>query len=128
MFCRSSQDIDVFSIKVSVYTCMSFVQVTQNNYIYYIGTPVDPMVGERVFANSNELNVTMTDVCTALNTENNMYSLIKNGMVWFLTIKRKYTFSMNMITIALHALRLRYDSKIMQNYVFLNYSFKWGHC
>lgn len=75
---KSSQDIDVFSIKVSVYTCMSFVQVTQNNYIYYIGTPVDPMVGERVFANSNELNVTMTDVCTALNTENNMYSLIKN--------------------------------------------------
>lgn len=128
MFCRSSQDIDVFSIKVSVYTCMSFVQVTQNNYIYYIGTPVDPMVGERVFANSNELNVTMTDVCTALNTENNMYSLIKNGMVWFLMIKRKYTFSINMITIALHALRLRYVSKIMQNYVFLNYSYKWGHC
>lgn len=31
---------------------------------------------------------------------------------------------MNMITIALHALRLRYVSKIMQNYVFLNYSFK----
>lgn len=75
---KSSQDIDVFSIKVSIYTCLSFVQVTQNNYMYYIGTPVDPMVRERVFANSNELNVTMSDVCTALNTENNTYSLIKN--------------------------------------------------
>lgn len=81
MVCRSSQDIDVFSIKVSIYTCLSFVQVTQNNYMYYIETPVDPMVRERVFANSNELNVTMSDVCTALNTENNTYSLIKNGMV-----------------------------------------------
>lgn len=81
MVCRSSQDIDVFSIKVSIYTCLSFVQVTQNNYMYYIETPVDPMVRERVFANSNELNVTMSDVCTAHNTENNTYSLIKNGMV-----------------------------------------------
>lgn len=81
MVCRSSQDIDVFSIKLGVYTCLSFVQVTQNNYIYYIGTPVEPMVKERVFANSNELNVTMSEVCTALNTVDNMYNLIKNGMV-----------------------------------------------
>lgn len=75
---KSSQDIDVFSIKVSVYTCLSFVQVTQNNYIYYIGTPVDPMVKERVFANSKDLSATMSDVCTIPDTADNMYSLIKN--------------------------------------------------
>lgn len=115
MVCRSSQDIDVFSIKLSVYTCLSFVQVTQNNYIYYIGTPVEPMVKERVFANSNELNVTMSEVCTALNTVDNMYNLIKNGMVWFLIITRKYTF-IRMITIVLYALLLYYVSEIMLNY------------
>lgn len=41
------------------------------------------MVGEWVFVNFNELNVIMIDVCIVLNIENNMYSLIKNGMVWF---------------------------------------------
>lgn len=84
-----------------------------NNYIYYIGIFVDLMVGEWVFVNFNELNVIMIDVCIVLNIENNMYSLIKNGMVWFLMIKRKYIFSMNMIIIVLYVLCFCYVSKIM---------------
>lgn len=71
------------------------------------------MVGEWVFVNFNELNVIMIDVCIVLNIENNMYSLIKNGMVWFLMIKRKYIFSMNMIIIVLYVLCFCYVSKIM---------------
>lgn len=71
------------------------------------------MVGEWVFVNFNELNVIMIDVCIVLNIENNMYSLIKNGMVWFLMIKRKYIFSMNMIIIVLYVLCICYVSKIM---------------
>lgn len=71
------------------------------------------MVGEWVFVNFNELNVIMIDVCIVLNIENNMYSLIKNGMVWFLMIKRKYIFSMNMIIIVLYVLCYCYVSKIM---------------
>lgn len=71
------------------------------------------MVGEWVFVNFNELNVIMIDVCIVLNIENNMYSLIKNGMVWFLMIKRKYIFSMNMIVIVLYVLCFCYVSKIM---------------
>lgn len=71
------------------------------------------MVGEWVFVNFNELNVIMIDVCIVLNIENNMYSLIKNGMVWFLMIKRKYKFSMNMIIIVLYVLCFCYVSKIM---------------
>lgn len=71
------------------------------------------MVGEWVFVNFNELNVIMIDVCIVLNIENNMYSLIKNGMVWFLMIKRKYIFSMNMIIIVLCVLCFCYVSKIM---------------
>lgn len=71
------------------------------------------MVGEWVFVNFNELNVIMIDVCIVLNIENNMYSLIKNGMVWFLRIKRKYIFSMNMIIIVLYVLCFCYVSKIM---------------
>lgn len=71
------------------------------------------MVGEWVFVNFNELNVIMIDVCIVLNIENNMYSLIKNGMVWFLMIKRKYIFSMNMIIIVLYVLCFFYVSKIM---------------
>lgn len=71
------------------------------------------MVGEWVFVNFNELNVIMIDVCNVLNIENNMYSLIKNGMVWFLMIKRKYIFSMNMIIIVLYVLCFCYVSKIM---------------
>lgn len=71
------------------------------------------MVGEWVFVNFNELNVIMIDVCIVLNIENNMYSLIKNGMVWFLMIKRKYIFSMNMIIIVLYVLCFYYVSKIM---------------
>lgn len=70
-------------------------------------------VGEWVFVNFNELNVIMIDVCIVLNIENNMYSLIKNGMVWFLMIKRKYIFSMNMIIIVLYVLCFCYVSKIM---------------
>lgn len=62
------------------------------------------MVGEWVFVNFNELNVIMIDVCIVLNIENNMYSLIKNGMVWFL---------MNMIIIFLYVLCFCYVSKIM---------------
>lgn len=68
------------------------------------------MVGEWVFVNFNELNVIMIDVCIVLNIENNMYSLIKNGMVWFLRIKRKYIFSMNMIIIVLYVLCFYYVS------------------
>lgn len=68
------------------------------------------MVGEWVFVNFNELNVIMIDVCIVLNIENNMYSLIKNGMVWFLMIKRKYIFSMNMIIIVLYVLCFCYVS------------------
>lgn len=71
------------------------------------------MVGEWVFVNFNELNVIMIDVCIVLNIENNMYSLIKNGMEWFLMIKRKYIFSMNMIIIVLYVLCFCYVSKIM---------------
>lgn len=71
------------------------------------------MVREWVFVNFNELNVIMIDVCIVLNMENNMYSLIKNGMVWFLMIKRKYIFSMNMIIIVLYVLCFCYVSKIM---------------
>lgn len=71
------------------------------------------MVGEWVFVNFNELNVIMIDVCIVLDIENNMYSLIKNGMVWFLMIKRKYIFSMNMIIIVLYVLCFCYVSKIM---------------
>lgn len=71
------------------------------------------MVGEWVFVNFNELNVIMIDVCIVLNIENNMYSLIKNGMVWFLMIKRKYIFSINMIIIVLYVLCFCYVSKIM---------------
>lgn len=71
------------------------------------------MVGEWVFVNFNELNVIMIDVCIVLNIENNMYSLIKNGMVWFLMVKRKYIFSMNMIIIVLYVLCFCYVSKIM---------------
>lgn len=71
------------------------------------------MVGEWVFVNFNELNVIMIDVCIVLNIENNMYSLIKNGMVWFLMIKRKYIFSMNMIIIVFYVLCFCYVSKIM---------------
>lgn len=71
------------------------------------------MVREWVFVNFNELNVIMIDVCIVLNIENNMYSLIKNGMVWFLMIKRKYIFSMNMIIIVLYVLCFCYVSKIM---------------
>lgn len=71
------------------------------------------MVGEWVFVNFNELNVIMIDVCIVLNIENNMYSLIKNGMVWFLMVKRKYIFSINMIIIVLYVLCFCYVSKIM---------------
>lgn len=71
------------------------------------------MVGEWVFVNFNELNVIMIDVCIVLNIENNMYSLIKNGMVWFLMIMWKYIFSMNMIIIVLYVLCFCYVSKIM---------------
>lgn len=71
------------------------------------------MVGEWVFVNFNELNVIMIDVCIVLNIENNMYSLIKNGMVWFLMIMWKYIFSMNMIIIVLYVLCICYVSKIM---------------
>lgn len=84
-----------------------------NNYIYYIGIFVDLMVREWVFVNFNELNVIMIDVCIVLNIENNMYSLIKNGMVWFLMIMWKYIFSMNMIIIVLYVLCFCYVSKIM---------------
>lgn len=71
------------------------------------------MVREWVFVNFNELNVIMIDVCIVLNIENNMYSLIKNGMVWFLMVKRKYIFSINMIIIVLYVLCFCYVSKIM---------------
>lgn len=71
------------------------------------------MVREWVFVNFNELNVIMIDVCIVLNIENNMYSLIKNGMVWFLMIMWKYIFSMNMIIIVLYVLCFCYVSKIM---------------
>nr|XP_022321674.1 uncharacterized protein LOC111123559 [Crassostrea virginica] len=78
---KSSQDIDVFSLKVSIYICLSFVRVTQNNYVYYIGAPLDPMVKERVFAMSNLLNVSMDQVCTLPNTDDNVFSLRKNVSV-----------------------------------------------
>lgn len=71
------------------------------------------MVGEWVFVNFNELNVIMIDVCIVLNIENNMYSLIKNGMVWFLMIMWKYIFSINMIIIVLCVFCFCYVSKIM---------------
>lgn len=90
LFCRSSQDIDVFSLKVSIYICLSFVRVTQNNYVYYIGAPLDPMVKERVFAMSNLLNVSMDQVCTLPNTDDNVYSLRKNGNMYM-----KYSVSNN---------------------------------
>lgn len=71
------------------------------------------MVGEWVFVNFNELNVIMIDVCIVLNMENNMYSLIKNGMVWFLMSMWKYIFSINMIIIVLCVFCFCYVSKIM---------------
>ncbi|XP_061184515.1 uncharacterized protein LOC133192538 [Saccostrea echinata] len=75
---KSERDINVFSMEMSVYICLSFEQVRFDNYIYYVSTPIESTVNESVYANSNLLNVSMNDVCSLPQTTDNMHSLIKN--------------------------------------------------
>ncbi|XP_062586430.1 uncharacterized protein LOC134248031 [Saccostrea cucullata] len=75
---KSSTDINVFSLEVSVFVCLSFERVRSDNYIYYVETPLDSTVKENVYAYSNPVNVSMDVVCSLPKTTDNMYSLIKN--------------------------------------------------